>query len=41
MYIAGSGLVTAIAVHVYNRKILRKMKEMRPLGEQEANKSDT
>jgi len=40
-YIIGAGLVTAIVVHIYNRKILRKIKETSPFGEQETNKSDT
>lgn len=40
-YLIGAGLVTTIVVHIYNRKILRKIKEVRPFGEQEANKSDT
>ncbi|MBA7704516.1 hypothetical protein ES703_113330 [subsurface metagenome] len=41
IYIAGASLITAVVVHIYNRKILRKIKEVRPFGEQEANKSDT
>ncbi len=41
IYIAGASLITAIVVHIYNRAILRKIKEMRPFGEQEANKSGT
>jgi len=41
MYIVGSGLITAIAVHIYNRRVLRKIKEMRPFGEQQADKSDS
>jgi len=40
-YIIGAGLVTAIVVHIYNRRILRKIKEARPFSEQAANKSDT
>ena len=40
-YIIGAGLITAVVVHIYNRKILRRIKEMRPFGEQEPNKSDT
>lgn len=40
-YIIGAGLVTATVVHIYNRKILRKIKETRPFGEQETNKSDS
>jgi len=41
IYIAGAGLITMVVVHIYNRIILRKIKESRPFGEQEANKSDT
>ena len=41
IYIAGAGLITAVVVHIYNRVILRKIKEMRPFDEQEANKSDS
>jgi len=41
IYIIGSGLITIVMVHIYNRKILRKIKEMRPFGEQHTNKSDT
>jgi len=41
IYIAGASLITAVVVHIYNRKVLRKIKEARPFGEQEANKSDT
>ena len=40
-YLIGAGLVIAIVVHIYNRKILRKIKEVRPFGEQESNKSDS
>ena len=40
-YLIGAGLVTAIVAHIYNRKILRKIKEVRPFGEQESNKSDS
>lgn len=40
-YIIGAGLVTAIVVHIYNRKLLHKIKEMRPFGEQQTNKSDS
>ncbi|MBA7631627.1 hypothetical protein ES703_39160 [subsurface metagenome] len=41
IYLIGAGLITMVVVHIYNRKILRKIKESRPFGEQEANKSDT
>jgi len=40
-YLIGAGLVTAIVVHIYNRRILRKIKEVRPFSEQAANNSDT
>jgi hypothetical protein len=40
-YIIGGGLITAVVVHIYNRKVLRKIKQMRPFGEQEPNKSDS
>lgn len=40
-YIIGAGLITTVVVHIYNRIILRKIKETRPFGGQEANKSDT
>lgn len=32
IYIAGASLITAVVVHIYNRIILRKIKEMRPFG---------
>jgi len=41
IYVVAAGLITMVVVHIYNRKILRKIKESRPFGEQEANKSDT
>jgi len=41
IYIIGAGLITMVVVHIYNRRILRKIKEMRPFGEQEANTSDS
>ena len=41
IYIVGSGLITAVVVHIYNRRILRKIKELRPFGEQGTNKSDS
>ncbi len=40
-YIIVAGLITAVVVHIYNRRILRKIKEMRPFGEQEPDKSDS
>lgn len=41
IYLVGGGLITAMVVHIYNRKILRKIREMRPFGEQHTNRSDT
>ena len=41
MYVIGACLVTMVIVHVYNRRVLRKIKEMGPFGEQQANKSDS
>jgi hypothetical protein len=41
IYIIGAGLITIVVVHIYNRKILRKIKEMRPFGEQHTNRTDT
>jgi hypothetical protein len=41
VYIIGAGLITMVVVHIYNRKVLRRIKETRPFGEQEANKSGT
>jgi len=31
--LVGAGVITVIVVHMYNRKILRKIKEVRPFGE--------
>lgn len=41
VYFVGAMLITAVVVHIYNRAILRKIKETRPFGEQTANKSGT
>ncbi len=41
IYISAAGLMAMVVVHIYNRKILRKLKEMRPFGEQQAGKSDS
>lgn len=40
-YIIGAGLITAVVVHIYNRRILQKIKETRPFSEQESDKSDS
>lgn len=39
--IVGAGLIAMVVVHIYNRKILRKIKEVRPFGEQQESKSDS
>ena len=36
-----AGLISAMVVHIYNRKILRRIKELRPFGEQEKSQSDS
>ena len=36
-----AGLVSMVVVHIYNRKVLRKIKEIRTFSEQQANKSDS
>jgi hypothetical protein len=41
IYIVGAGLITTVVVHIYNRRILRKIKQVRPFGEQQAAKSDS
>lgn len=41
IYFVSGALIAAVVSHLYNRKILRKIKELRPFGEQEANTSDT
>ncbi|MHC4734837.1 MAG: hypothetical protein ACYTDW_10330, partial [Planctomycetota bacterium] len=41
IYIAAAGLMAMVVVHIYNRRILRKIKEVRPFGEQQANKPDS
>jgi hypothetical protein len=39
IYIAAAGLMAMVVVHIYNRRILRKLKEMRPFGEQQSDTS--
>ncbi len=39
IYMVGAGLITTVVVHIYNRRILRKIKQVRPFGEQQAGKS--
>ena len=41
MYLVGNGLITTVVVHIYNRRVLHKLKGMRPFDEQESNKSDS
>ncbi len=41
IYIIVAGLITAVVVHIYNRRILRKIKQVRPFGEQQSDKSDS
>jgi len=41
IYIAAAGLTAMVVVHIYNRRILRKIKQVRPFGEQQAGKSDS
>ena len=40
IYIAAAGLMAMVVVHIYNRRVLRKIKETRPFSEREPNKSD-
>lgn len=35
IYVVGAGTLAAVVVHIYNRRVLRKIKEMRPFGEQQ------
>jgi hypothetical protein len=41
IYIAAAGLTTMVVVHIYNRRILHKIKEMRLFGEREKSQSDS
>jgi hypothetical protein len=41
IYIAAAGLIAMIVVHIYNRRILRRIKELRPFGGQEKSQSDS
>ncbi len=41
IYFVSGVLIAALVSHLYNRRILRKLKEMRPFGEQDTNKSDS
>jgi hypothetical protein len=39
--VVAAGFISAIAVHIYNRRILRKIKEVGPFAKQQAGKSDS
>jgi hypothetical protein len=41
IYIVGAGLITTVVVHIYNRRILRRIKQMEPFGEQGRSQSDS
>ena len=41
MSVVIAGLISAMVVHLYNRLILRRIKQLRPFGEQQAGKSDS
>jgi hypothetical protein len=41
VYIIGAGLITMVVVHIYNRKVLQRIKEMSLSNEQQADKSDS
>jgi hypothetical protein len=41
LYMVGAGLITTVVVHIYNRRILHKIKGMGPIGEQQAGQSDS
>jgi hypothetical protein len=41
IYMVGAGLITTVVVHVYNRRILQKIKEIGPFGEKQADKPDS
>ena len=41
IYMVGAGLITIAVVHTYNRLILRRIKQMRPLNRQETSKPDS
>ena len=41
IYMVGAGLITTVVVHIYNRKILHKIKQMEPFGEQEKSQLDS
>jgi hypothetical protein len=41
IYIAAAGVMTMIVVHIYNRRILSRIKQMEPFSEREEGKSDS
>lgn len=41
MSVVIAGLISAVVVHIYNRKILHKIKQVRSFSEQQAGESDT
>lgn len=41
IYIAAAGLMAMVVVHIYNRRILHKIKGMGPFGEKEKSQSDS
>lgn len=41
IYFVGAGILAAVLVHIYNRRILRKIKQMEPFGEQDKCQPDS
>ncbi len=41
IYIVAAGLIAMVVVHIYNRRILQKIKEIGPFGEKQADKPDS
>jgi hypothetical protein len=41
IYIAVAGLTAMVVVHIYNRRILRRIQQMEPFGEREKSQSDS
>jgi len=41
MSVVVAGLISAMVVHIYNRRILRRIKELRPFGGREKSQSDS
>jgi len=40
IYLVGAGLITTVVVQTYNRLILRRIKQMRPFGQEDTSISD-